>query len=117
MKKNEEKEFNEWLKRAGKSSGDKIKDSAVFMSLFTANYEKDPLAALQLGIAIMLDKPIYILAEQGKNIPENVLRLSRGIEYFNPAIEGDLQAAGTRLLQNAKELQGHEGIEGEEQKN
>jgi len=90
--------FKEWLQRAVKASGSKIADSHYFLSLFTPNYEKDPLCALQLGIAIMLDKPIYLLVPSGTPVPENLRRLARGLEFFEWDNEEDLHRATKRLL-------------------
>ena len=71
------------LKKEAISVGEKIEDSAVFMSLYTQSYKDDPMCALQLGIAIMLDKPIGIIAEDGVSVPEVLARIASGVETFS----------------------------------
>ena len=72
-----------WLKKAAISSREKIEDSSIFLSLFTKNYRDDPLCALQLGIAIMLGKPIAILAPEGAEIPDTLARLADSVQVYN----------------------------------
>jgi len=33
----------------------------MFLSLFTHAYREDPMACLQLGIAVSMDKPIFMV--------------------------------------------------------
>lgn len=87
-----------WLKHAAKESGDRIKSSNVFLSLVTPNYEADPLAALQLGIAVLLDKPIILVVEKGTQISDNLRRLAKDAEYFDPKNKGSLEEAVKSLL-------------------
>jgi hypothetical protein len=61
----------------------KMGQSAVCLSLFTDNYKKSPESLLQFAVAIMQDKPIYLLVRQGTEIPEKVRRVADGIEYFD----------------------------------
>lgn len=84
-------------------SGKALEGCTVFMSLFTPGYQKDPKALLELALAVALDKPIYILASAGTPIPENMRRLARGIEVFDPAVEGDLEGASKRLTETFRE--------------
>jgi hypothetical protein len=92
------KDEQEWLEAAAKRNGDIIKESKVFFSLFTENYEKDPLCILQFGIAILLDKPIYLLVPRGTHLSGNMMRLARGFEYYEAGNDEDLKAATARLV-------------------
>ena len=94
------KEEQEWLQAVAKSSGDMIKESKVFLSLFTANYEKDPACILQFGIAVLLDKPILLLVPKGTSIPANIKRLARSYEYYEAGNNEDLKAATSRLVKS-----------------
>lgn len=84
-KKSDEKEMTEWLKRANKGSAEKIKDSDIFLSLATDNYMDSPLCALQLGLAILMDKPILVVANTDQKVPENLLRIAKVV------VRGDLE--------------------------
>ena len=94
-----DKEADLWLRKAVKSSGDKIEESAMFISVVSKDFKEDPLCALQLGIALLLDKPIGIIALKGCEIPDNLAGVAKAIEI----IEGDdIQAAGERLIKSMK---------------
>src|SRR6266403_4432408 len=54
-------EFRKWLGNASESSAEKIKESGSFLAIFTDDYKKAALPLLQLGIAIMMDKPIILI--------------------------------------------------------
>lgn len=74
----------------------------VFLALFSKAYEKDPTALMQLGLAVVLDKPLLILVEGETPVPENVRRLARVIERYTGL--DDLDIATKRLLERAREL-------------
>lgn len=80
----------------------KIDQSAFFLSLFTEKYSKDPVALMQLGMGIVLDKPIYILAPHGSTIPTNISRLAYGLFFYNPDDKTSVQDAMTELTRIAR---------------
>lgn len=84
-KKSDEKEMTDWLKRANKASAEKIKESDIFLSLATDNFMDDPLCAFQLGLAILMDKPILVIANTDQKVPENLLRIAKVV------VRGDLE--------------------------
>src|SRR3990167_3693590 len=62
----------------------------AFVSLWHPNmgdFEDDPWPAIQLAIAILLDKPIIVLAPAGREPPEKLRRIADRV------IHGDLDAA------------------------
>lgn len=74
----------------------KIADSDIFLSLVTENYLKNGQAALEIGLAIFLDKPIRLLVREGTKISNNLVKVAEKIEYFRA--EDDIQIAAGRLL-------------------
>ena len=92
----------EYLRRAVSRTFDKVQGSNVFLALFTAAYQRDPQALMQLGMAVVLDKPLLLLVDGDTPIPENVRRLARAIEVYQSL--DDLGLATERLLKKAKEL-------------
>jgi hypothetical protein len=90
----------ESLEAAAKRNRDMLKDSRLFLCLFTENYETDPICALQLGIAVLLDKPICLLVPRGTSIPKHVERLAEGIEYYEGGNIDDVKAATSRLVKS-----------------
>lgn len=100
-------EEREWLCRAAKGSGEKIRDSSMFLSLYSPDFTKNPLCALQLGIAIMLDKPISIIAIKGQKIPDNLRKIAWHIEECEEK-PGEFEKASARLIQKmAEKLETH----------
>lgn len=97
----DELEFKRWLQRITKNSGSRIEQSSVFLSIYTIDYEREPQCALELGIAVLLDKPIYLLAPEGLKVAENVQRLARGLERYEAGNSDSLEAATKRLVKFA----------------
>ncbi len=71
---------NRWVKDVAKTSGPKIQNSEVFTSIFTNNYIQSPQCALELGLAIMMDKPIVIVAIDDQQIPKHLTKIASCIE-------------------------------------
>ena len=79
----------------------KIESSDVFVSLVTPEYLGDNWqCALEIGIAILLNKPIRLLVKEGTKIPNSLERLAEKIEYFKS--EEDIGIVGKRLLSDLK---------------
>lgn len=95
-------EDTEWLRQAVERSGEKIAASTIFLSLFTEGYAKDPVAVLQLGIAVALDKPIHILAPYGVELPANIRRLARTVSRYDPDDIESLKAATESVVRSLR---------------
>ena len=74
--------------------------SRIFLQLWSDNTSKDPLACMQLGLAIILDKPIHIVVPHGARLPENIRRLATSIEYYDGTTK-DIERATKSLLGKA----------------
>lgn len=79
-----------------------LEDTSVFLSLLTNNYKKDPRCLIELGFAMMLEKPIIIVAPTGTKIPRAILKIADVVEFFNGP--EDLRLATQRALEKIKEL-------------
>jgi len=77
-------EEKKWLSETMDRNQEALDRSGIFLSIHTTEYKKDPVAVMQFGLAILQDKPIYILCKKGQEVCENVKRVARGIEYFDP---------------------------------
>lgn len=76
---------------------EKISSSKVFVSVVTEDYIKDGgRCALELGLAMLLDKPIRLLVREGTVVPRNIQRIAEKIEYYKA--EDDVGIAGERLI-------------------
>jgi len=103
-------DIDEELKRYATRIGGGIENSKIFLSLFTKNYKEDPGCALQLGIAMMLDKPIGIMAEEGVVIPYKLAKVAEAIAWFKPGDEASMEESTKELMAMLEDRVG-DGIE------
>lgn len=101
----DEVEFRNWFQRVVDRSGSRIQDSKVFMSIFTEDFKKNPQCALELGIAIMLDKPIALLVTKDTKITNYLRKYAAAIEYLQSEDKAEVQRAGASLMRKMQELQ------------
>lgn len=71
---------NEWLVASIKRNLKPMADSTMFVQLFSGGVEEDPNAVLQLGMAMMLDKPIALVVLDGVKVPKNIEKVAIAIE-------------------------------------
>lgn len=98
----EQKDFQEWLERAAKGSGAKIQQSAMYAGIVTDAFLKDPLCALQLGYAILNDKPIMLIVEKSCKIPEGLTKVARVIERVDTKNPEDMKRASESIQMMAR---------------
>jgi hypothetical protein len=60
-----------------------LDNSAIFLTIFSKDYLNEPACVMQFGLAVLLDKPVYLLARKGTDIPENVRKIARKIVEFD----------------------------------
>lgn len=77
-----------------------IGDSSICVSIFTDDYKKGLDSLLQFAIALMLDKPIYLLVREGTFVPDKIRRIADGIEFYRDEL--DALDACRRLLEKAQ---------------
>lgn len=92
-----DEDSKKWLKAATEDSGEKIEKSAIFMSLFSKSYAKEPLCALQLGIAILLDKPICLMVVEGGKVPEHLKKIAFAIEQVTDTHPDSMKVAYEKI--------------------
>jgi hypothetical protein len=89
--------FEQWARRALKG----VQESATFVQLYTPTFDpaKDPAYALQLGAAILLDRPIIILAPEGATIPPKLRAIANSLQFFLPDDPASCERATRRGLE------------------
>ena len=101
MKPSELRKLKDWTRRVTRGQ----RDSAVFLNLWSdtmaTDPSSDPVPVMQLGYAMLLDKPIVIVAQHGSTIPANVLRAARAVEYYDRDNTDSLHAATIRAFKAA----------------
>jgi|SRR5215471_2421696 len=91
------------LRDAAKRNAEAITGSEVFVCMFNKKMMEDPIPLMQMGMAVYLDKPIYILVDEGRvlDIPENLRRMSRGLRMYKHGDTESLHKATKELLADA----------------
>jgi nucleoside 2-deoxyribosyltransferase len=74
----------------------KLKDSDVFLALLTEQYKTDPTCLVQLGYAIMMEKPLVFMAPEGTKIPRALQRLADHIVFYKTAEDLELAVEDVR---------------------
>jgi hypothetical protein len=92
-----DEQFNEVWRDSLKENVEKIGNSASFLGMLSGKFD-DPLQCMQFGIAVMLDKPIYLLVAKGVKVPRNLSRMAQKIEYVKWGDTDAMRAAVDRLL-------------------
>jgi len=98
-------DFERELSEAVKRNREKIEQSRIFVSMLSANYHKEPLPVLQLGLAILLDKPIMVVAPNGTPIPETLRKVAHSIDFFDRDAPGAMEQLGATLNKRIQEMQ------------
>ena len=62
---------------------DRIQSSNVYAGMVTSNFLDDPDCALQLGYAILMDKPIILLVDKGVKIPKALVKVADVIQHVD----------------------------------
>ena len=92
----------DWLRRVTERSGKQVSDSDIFVSICSGKALEEPQWCLEMGFAVALDKPIYLLVPDDLVLPENLRRLARGIERYKPDDMPSFNAASHRLIRAAQ---------------
>lgn len=104
-------EFDKFVDRCRKELVPKIKDSGAFISITPSSPEKvDIKFAVELGLAIMYDKPIISVIAPGTPIPEKLARVVdkfvemdfSGGEFTDPTQQDRLMEAVEEVMESKK---------------
>lgn len=87
----------EELREIAKRNFEMISKSACFWTIFSDKMVDEVVPVIQLGLAILLDKPIMLLAPKGVRVPEHLQRLAIAIEEFERGDAESLKQASLRL--------------------
>lgn len=79
-----------------------MESSAICLSIFTKDYARSIDSLLQFSVALMMDKPLYLLVPSSQNVPEHLKKIASGIETYEEGNKESMYQATRRLLENAK---------------
>ena len=98
-------EWREWAKAAEDDLIPKLKDSGLTMSIVPKG-ESDIKFAVELGLSIMMNKPIIALVTPGAHVPEKLLKVVDElleVDLGNPEEAAPrIQAAISRIVEREK---------------
>jgi hypothetical protein len=89
----------EWLEKVAKDSYSKIESTTVFVSILSPESASDPACLLQIGCAVMMDKPILLLVLDGTEIPKHLEKIAT-IEKLKDLSNEEME----RAIQRIKEI-------------
>lgn len=74
-------EWQRWLKEAVDRNREGMASSQIFVQLWDEQMAREPIAILQVGLAVLLDKPIYLVVPPGTRarLPRNLQALARDV--------------------------------------
>jgi hypothetical protein len=95
-------EARAWIKRVRESLSPKILGSAVVISMVPSDNVPNVRFAVELGFAIMYDKPLIMAIHPGQKIPDHLVRVADDIvevdatqpEKMGEAIHAAMQRLG-----------------------
>jgi len=83
----------EWMKKIIDDSGAKIKSSEVFTTMLSESYLENPQCLLELAMAIVLDKPVFVIALDDVKVPENLIKMGAHVERVKRGSDADMKRA------------------------
>lgn len=99
----DEGEAKDWLFRAERDMFPKMKASMLSM---VVNSAPDAKLALEIGAAILFDKPLVVVALKGQTVPQNLRRIASEVveidNYQSPEGQAKVRAAIERELAKLK---------------
>lgn len=99
-----DQQMQEYFEHAKEELIPKVASSAVGISLVPSDPAKiDPKFCMELGVMIMLDKPIYAVVTPGSTPPEHLIRVADGIIEADITTDAGRRSLATRLTEIVKE--------------
>lgn len=68
-----------WLEQVRLASVPKMENSACYLGLATEQFLKDPICLLQLGAAVALGKPMFLIVTRGTKLTGKMVDVVDGI--------------------------------------
>lgn len=97
-------ELKKWLEMNGPRNKEAIASCNTFAGIMTQNALEDPGVALQLGYALMLDKPIVLIVDKTMQVPASLVKIARLIERVDTKNPVDMERAGAAVTAFAQSL-------------
>jgi hypothetical protein len=90
------KELSDWLK-SQEPMLEKLGDSQVYAGLVSPDFMTDPMCALQLGFAVLKNKPIFLIVDKNLPIPDSLVKVAKIIEKVDMKNPNDIERASISI--------------------
>lgn len=81
------------VKQAAERTADAMSKSHVYAGIVTDAFVKDPMCAMQLGFALLMDKPIILIIDKETKVPERLVKMAQLIERVDVKNEAEMNRA------------------------
>jgi hypothetical protein len=102
-------ELQKWAHEAVNRNAGPMEESSVFASILSGNVRADPLACLQLGMAIVMDKPLFLIVDKNMTVPKHLVKIAARIERIDVKNKNEVDRAANALGEFMKSLRGNHG--------
>lgn len=102
MKAEDKQKIDEWLRKSYDKNSTGIKASQVFASIFSESAKDSPEFALQIGLAVLMEKPIVIIAERSTRVPAGLLKIATAVERVSFGESSDMARVAATIKNLAK---------------
>jgi hypothetical protein len=94
--------------RFARANAEAVMGSGVFVVMFNPAMIDEVAPLLRLGLAVYMDKPIYLLIPESValKVPDNLKRLARGYHVYRDGDREDMEKAMFRLIGDMQDQEG-----------
>jgi hypothetical protein len=90
-----------------KTNVEKLSNSHAYLGIVTPNFLEDTICAFQLGLAVMMDKPIILIVDEGTEISGKLKSIADEVYYVdmkdNAALEKTVNILAADFLRLTEE--------------
>ena len=85
---------------------DNIKNSFAVVILVAQHYFEEPACMAQLGAAVSMNKPIFLIIEKGTKVPKKLLKVTDGFAFYSKGNLDEVANAYKRTQRKIEKLLG-----------
>lgn len=97
--------LKQWAREAVKKREPIIKDATIFTAIVTDNFLKNPLCALEVGLAVLMDKPIFIIVDNADKVPAHLVKIARVIERVDTSNAEEMRRVSENISKLADQVE------------
>lgn len=90
-----------WLEKARIATVPKLRQCENYLGLVTEDFINDPVCLLQIGAALVLGKPLYLVVVKGTKLPGKLIDVIDGLVEIEGPDDPTAQMKIQSMLKNA----------------